>query len=55
MNINLQSAKFLEMQLSHKNEIKILTSFYYELKRQKFALKIYDGEHITKLIRSMNS
>lgn len=49
MKLHPQSETFLEMQLSHKNEIKILTSFYYELKRQKFSLKIYDGELYNKI------
>lgn len=49
MKLHPQSETFLEMQHARESEIKILTSFYYELKRQKFSLKIYDGELYNKI------
>lgn len=49
MYLNPQSVKFLEVQYARKNEIKILTSFYYELKRQHFSFTVYDGERYNKI------
>lgn len=49
MELHPQSETFLEMQHARESEIKILTSFYYELKRQNFSLKIYDGELYNKI------
>ena len=49
MKLHLQSEKFLEMQHARESEIKILTSFYFELKRQKFSLTVYDGERYNEI------
>lgn len=49
MKLHPQSETFLEMQNARKNEIKILTSFYYELKRQHFSFTVYDGERYNKI------
>lgn len=49
MYLNPKSVKFIEMQRARKNEIKVLTSFYYELERQRFSLKVYDGELYKKI------
>lgn len=49
MKLHPQSETFLEMQHARKNEIKILTSFYYELKRQHFSFTVYYGERYNKI------
>lgn len=49
MKLHPQSETFLEMQNARKNEIKILTTFYYELKRQRFSFTVYDGERYNKI------
>ena len=49
MYLNPRSEKFLERQCARENEIKILTSFYNELKRQHFSLTVYNGERYNKI------
>lgn len=49
MYLNPRSEKFLERQCARENEIKILTSFYNELKRQHFSFTVYNGERYIKI------
>lgn len=49
MYLNPRSEKFLERQCARENEIKILTSFYNELKRQHFSFTVYNGERYNKI------